>query len=165
MTDAVVSRADRQEALSRAYVHAIAAGAGYTVSQPDIDRDSIDLTVAAGGRMRPKLDIQLKATINLAPSADGFTFPLSIKNYDDLRAPTQTPRILVILDMPRQENDWIEVSLEELVLRRAAYWSSLRKFPESDNKTTVTIQIPNSNVFDVVGLRALMDLSRRGVVE
>ena len=146
-------------------MYMLAAGAGYTVSQPDIDRDSIDLTVAAGGRMRPKLDIQLKATINLAPSADGFTFPLSIKNYDDLRAPTQTPRILVILDMPRQENDWIEVSLEELVLRRAAYWSSLRKFPESDNKTTVTIQIPNSNVFDVVGLRALMDLSRRGVVE
>ncbi len=50
------------EALSRAYVSAIAAHAGYTVGRPEPDRDSVDLSLSAGGAMRPQIDIQLKAT-------------------------------------------------------------------------------------------------------
>jgi hypothetical protein len=65
VSDALLSTQDRQEALSRAYAHAIAAGAGYVTYVPDYDRDSIDLGFIAAGKMRPNLHVQLKATINL----------------------------------------------------------------------------------------------------
>lgn len=165
MSDAIFSSADRQEALSRAYIQAVAAQAGYSTSYPDIDRDSVDITISAGGAFRPRLDIQLKATINLARNGKNFRFPVSIKNYDDLRMAAQTPRILAVLDMPQSETEWMEVTAEKLVLRRAAYWVSLRGLADSDNDTSVTISIPTSNIFDVDGLRNLMEQSRNGRVE
>jgi hypothetical protein len=164
MADAILTIQDRQEALSRAYVQAVAAGAGYSWSQPDIDRDSIDVTIAAGGQMRPRLELQLKATINLLQGESTFSFPLKIKNYNDLRVSIQTPRILVVLAMPEDEGEWISISQEELVLRKAAYWVSLRGSPESENKESVTITIPVANVFDVESLQRLMEQSRRGIV-
>jgi len=165
MPDAILTQQDRQEALSRAYVHAIAAGAGYSLSEPNVDRDSVDITISAGGEMRPRLDLQLKATVNLRRGDSAFSYPLKIKNYDDLRAPTQTPRILVVLDMPDDQADWMHVSPQELILRKAAYWVSLRRMRETENKESVTVEIPLSHVFDVSGLVALMEQSRRGIVE
>lgn len=50
MTDALLTQNDRAEALSRAYVSAVAAMAGYTISAPDFDRDSIDVVIGAGGK-------------------------------------------------------------------------------------------------------------------
>ena len=91
------------EQLSRAYVAAIAAHAGYVTATNDLDRDSIDVTIRAGDLMRPAIDIQLKATGRIPAKAAAFSFPLSIKNYNDLRIRTQTPRILVVLAMPQPQ--------------------------------------------------------------
>jgi uncharacterized protein DUF4365 len=86
MTDALMKSADREEALSRAYIAAVAAGAGYVTALMDFDRDGVDVQIRAGGSMRPSLDIQLKATINLGEPANGvFRFPLKRRNYDLLR--------------------------------------------------------------------------------
>jgi hypothetical protein len=51
MSDALLSSPDREEALSRAYATAVAAGAGYLTYKPDLDRDSVDTGFWAGGRM------------------------------------------------------------------------------------------------------------------
>jgi hypothetical protein len=165
MTDAVMSVTDREEALSRAYVSAIAAGAGYTTAVMNLDRDGVDVQVRAGGSMRPSLDIQLKATVNLGESVNGaFRFPLRQRNYGLLREQTMVPRILVLLDLPKDEADWLRVTPEELVLKRCAYWASLVGFPETDNKETVTISIQAGNRFNVEGLRALMERARTGAI-
>ena len=63
-TDALLTDADREEALSRAYVKAVAGFAGYTVSEEDFDRDGIDLRIHAGGDLSPSIGLQLKATVN-----------------------------------------------------------------------------------------------------
>ena len=61
---------------------------------PEPDRDSVDVRTMAGGPRRPALDLQLKATTELAEAQDGFRrLRLGIKNYDDLRVETQTPRL------------------------------------------------------------------------
>jgi uncharacterized protein DUF4365 len=165
MSDTLLSVQDRQEALSRAYANIIAAGAGYTTYVPDFDRDSIDLGFNAGGAMRPNLQVQLKATINLRRSGDFFRFPLKKKNYDDLRAATQVPRIVVVLALPRNESAWLEVSARRLVMRRCAYWASLRGRPElRPGQESVTIDIPVANSFDVDGLKKLMEMARSGFV-
>jgi Domain of unknown function (DUF4365) len=125
--DAILADNDVESALSLAYVQVVAAHSGYICGEPPgPDRDSVDAQIMAGGAMRPKLDIQLKATVNLKRSDAGFSYPLKIKNYEDLRVETQTPRILVVLDLPEKKSDWIILSPDELILRKSAYWISLR---------------------------------------
>ena len=161
--DQLLAPTDREEALSRAYLQAVAAGAGYVVASLDFDRDGIDCEIKAGGRMRPSLGIQLKATIHLGDVQEGhYRYPLKRRNYDLLREPTQTPRVLVVLALPTDEAEWLTVTEAELVLRRCAYWVSLADAPESENQTSVTVSLPELQRFDVSALRALMDQSRTG---
>jgi Domain of unknown function (DUF4365) len=161
--DTLLSDDDVESALSIAYVQAIAAQAGYTCGEPPgPDRDSIDVQIAAGGAMRPKIDLQLKASIRLSGADETFSYPLGVKNYNDLRVETQTPRLLLVLDLPRKRDEWLYVSINKLIIRRAAYWISLRGKPETTNSASVTIFIPKANIFDVEALSRLMDQSRQG---
>ena len=163
MTDALLTTADQEEALSYVYVRAVAARAGYTTSTPSLDRDGVDLRIQAGGAMRPTLDVQLKATVNLGRRGDGHVrYPLKRRNYDLLRIETRLPRLLVVLDLPKDEDLWMTVTEDELVLRHRAYWLSLQGYKESANKESITVPIPEGNLFDVEGLRRLMEQSREG---
>ena len=100
MTDDLLTSPDQKEGLSLVYAKALAVRAGYLVSVPEPDRDSIDLRIQAGGAHRPALDLQLKATTSIDEPRDGsLSFRLSIKNYGDLRIETQTPRLLVVLEL------------------------------------------------------------------
>ena len=152
--------------MSRAYAYAVAAGAGYVTADYSLDRDGVDLRIQAGGLMRPALDLQLKATINLGMAYDGFYhFPLAVRNYDLLRIETQTPRLLVVLDLPREQDQWLTVTASELVLRRRAYWLNLRGSEETPNQESMTVRIPATNLFDVENLHSLMEQSRTGRVQ
>jgi hypothetical protein len=165
VADALLTTPDQQAALSIAYVQAVAARAGYTCGEPPgPDRDSVDLQISAGGSMRPKLDLQCKASITLKAKGNSLAFPLKRKNYDDLRVVTQTPRLLVVLALPDDPEKWLAVSTTELMLRSAAYWLSLKGAAESDNSTSVTVSIPSKNLFDLAQLQYLMEQSRRGAV-
>jgi hypothetical protein len=149
-----------------AYVLAIAARAGYTTAVPDLDRDGIDLRIQAGGAMRPALDLQLKATINLGSPREGeFHFPLPVRNYNLLCETTQTPRLLVVLDLPSDEDQWMTVTRDELTLRRCAYWANLHGRDATDNTDSITVPIPTQNLFDIPNLQVLMDQSRNGRIQ
>ena len=166
MTDTLLTVPDQKERLSLVYVKALAARAGFVTSAPEPDRDSVDLRVQAGGPGRPALDLQLKATAVLDEPQAGFVpFRLTVKNYSDLRVETQTPRLLVVFELPRDESRWMTVTTEELVLRRRAYWLSLQQgHAEDAERQTVTVRIPERNVFDVDALRELMEQSRKGEI-
>ena len=164
MTATLLAGPDQNEGLSVAYVKALAARAGLSTAVPEPDRDSVDVRIMAGGPRRPALDLQLKATTELAEAQNGFRrFRLRIKNYDDLRVETQTPRLLVVLDLAQDEAQWMTVTTEELVLRRRAYWVSLQQgHEEVVRQETVTVRIPEGNVFDVATLQTLIERSRSG---
>lgn len=164
MTATLLTGPDQKEGLSLAYVKALAARAGFSTAVPEPDRDSVDVRIMAGGPRRPALDLQLKATVDLAEPQDGFRpFRLRIKNYNDLRVETQTPRLLVVLDLPHDEAQWMTVTGEELILRRRAYWMSLQQgHEEVVSRETITVRIPEGNVFDVATLQTLMERSRSG---
>jgi hypothetical protein len=164
VSDTFLSRNDQMEALSRAYVSAVAARAGYDATRTqEFDRDSVDLIVSAKGAMRPQIHMQLKATTRIAPRLDVFDFQLVLKNYDDLRIKTQNPRILVVLDLPRKESSWVNQSVQRLILRKCAYWKSLLGMPESPNATTVPVPIDKSQILDAPTLVELMQRSRTGM--
>ena len=166
MEDALLTREFRQEALSKAYIHAVASMAGYTTAVYGNDVDGVDIRIQAGGDIRPAIEIQAKATTRLSrPDAKGFFhFPLKVGNYNRLIIPTQTPRVLVVLDMPSAVKEWSSVSPDGLSLRRRAYWLDLKGCKRVENRQTVTVLIPQCNVFDLPGLQFLMERSRGGSI-
>jgi hypothetical protein len=165
MPDDLLTPADREEALSRAYIQAVAAGAGYVVATMDFDRDGVDVEIKAGGAMRPSVAFQLKATVNLGEAVDGvFRFPLKRRNYDLLREQTQVPRVLAVLSLPKDEQDWLHITAERLMLQRCMFWVSLAGAPETENKESITVSIPDENRIDIGNLRRLMEKSRTGVI-
>lgn len=88
-----------------------------------------------------------------------------IKNYDDLRAENVAiPRVLVVVLRPEGVGDWCELSEEELILRRSAYWMTLRGADETDNDTSKTVYVPTSQRFDVAALAGIMDRISSGGV-
>ena len=163
MVDALLSEEDIKEALSRVYVMAVAAHAGYDTSKAEFDRDGVDLRIHAGGAMRPALDLQLKATVNLRRLNDGHhvSFPVKRRNYNLLCCDTQTPRLLVVLDLPSEQGRWMTLNPDELILRHRAYWLYLGG-QEETAQTSVAVRIPTSNLFNPEGLTALMEQSRQG---
>jgi hypothetical protein len=112
---------------------------------------------------RPRLEFQAKATSQHLVRSDHISFPLPIKNYNDLRADVVIPRLLIVVIIPDNEAEWLIHSEKELRMRRCGYWVSLFASPCVTNQTSVTIQIPRVQLFDGNQLRQLMDKMQRGV--
>jgi hypothetical protein len=163
----MMTREHRQEMLSRAYVQTIAAKAGVLCSKPDPDY-GIDLSLrgveARGPRLRDtgvQVDLQLRSTMRARVTATEVTYDLEVTSYNDLRvSPKGAPRILVVVVLPDNEEEWVSQSANELCLRRCAYWTSLEGLPETGAKTTIRITIPASNVFSAGAVTALMEQAK-----
>lgn len=149
----------QKEQFSIAYVRAVAAVAGVKVLRTDVDDDSIDIGLERAGGCAPKLDLQLKCTADPLPANGDISFPLKLKNYDDLRRSTVAPRWLVTLFVPADCADWLTVATPptEVLLRRCAWWTSLNGLPDVDNTASVTVQLPRGNVFTPDALKAKLD--------
>jgi hypothetical protein len=89
---------------------------------------------------------------------DPISYPLKPKNYEDLRhSDYQVPRILVVVSVPEQVNDWTSHAEQEFTMRYCGYWASLRGLPASSNEYSTTVHLPRAHLFDVAGLKTLMD--------
>lgn len=160
---------ERKQQFSISLVRAVAAVCGLAYSIPGTDDDSVDATLArrgGGGTLRsPKLDLQLKCSGGLKPSAQHVTFVLPIKNYDELR-PTDimVPRILVVASVPADLDGWLTCSEDQFLLRNCAYWMSIRGFPDSANEASVTLHLPRAQIFDPAGVNSIFQrLSTNGL--
>ena len=165
---------DIEAELSYAYLHAVAARARIICRDATRleDNAGIDAMLTGNGPWEDggyldevDLKVQLKAT-TAKPSDDGLGLGYElkgIKRYNELRSERYcTPRILVVLFLPQDQAEWLQHGPEGLILRKCAYWASLRGASESENATSVTIKLPKSQVFSPLGIRRLMSrLSRR----
>lgn len=145
---------DVEANLSYAYLHAVAARAGAvcTPGERDEDNKGIDATVRIFGpfpnatyRNSIMLDVQLKATVE-TPTDRGTHLSYFVRGkerYEKLCEPCEAvPCLLVVLFLPNDEEQWMAHSPEELILRRCAYWESLRGAPASTNKSGQTVYLP-----------------------
>lgn len=163
--DSLLTREQQQEQFSIVYVRAVVARLRYNIQRPEIDQDGIDFTIQSGGKMRPRLDLQVKATTGLRKPKDGFLgYKLKVRNYNLLRQETQTPRLLVILDMPSDDERWMKITKNKLILRHRAYWLSLIGCNPTKNKYSITVKIPVDNLFNVSSVRKLMEQSMKGYI-
>jgi hypothetical protein len=160
----------RQEALSRAYVRAVAARAGVICGElgQDYGIDMYLRTVPVLGQryvdMGDQLDLQLKSSTRSRASETEVVHDLEVRAYEVLRAATLgCPRILVLLVLPEDEALWVSQTVEELLLRRCAYWTSLRGAAATANQATIRISIPAANVFSADAVRALLEQVSEGI--
>ena len=88
---------------------------------------------------------------------DPWPYDLDVKAYRDL-IPTdyQVPRVLVVVRVPSDVQDWMTHNEDQLVLRRCGYWLSLRGFAPTSNSSTNRVWISRANLFDAAGLTSLM---------
>jgi hypothetical protein len=157
----------QKEQFSHAYVKAVAAVAGFAWYKPSVDDDSIDLGLAqtggAGTVRSPRLEMQLKCHAQSTPTSDHFSFALSLKNYDDLRDPNvMINRILVVVLVPDDLDEYLAQTEKQLSLRRCGYWVSLRGLPASENQTRKSVQIPRTQRFTVKSLQEIMQRISEG---
>jgi hypothetical protein len=158
----MMTREDRQEALSLAYVHAVAAAAGVTHSARLKDY-GIDLTLhevigepglyVESGRA---IEIQLKSTTAAIETRATVSYDLSVRAYDILRAETKQTRLLVLLVLAEDEAEWLVQTGTKAELRRGLFWMSLRGRPAVPNRSSVRIQIPRRQVFTATAVREIM---------
>jgi len=106
------------------------------------------------------IHIQLKATIGEPVQHKDDTlsyFMKDVKRYNDLRSDCyQVPRILVVLFLPREKNSWLNITEDQLILKRCAYWVSLLGAPDSTNQSGQTVYLKRTQLFDPKGLEALL---------
>jgi hypothetical protein len=158
-----VTENEQKQQLSVAYVHAVAARAGFTCQVQNVDDDSVDVQIGAKGYVHdrsvicsPRIEVQLKATSSLNLKPNYLSFPLRLKNYQELRAMTLIPRLLVVFVLPKNASEWMETSEECMISRRCAYWASLLGMSETRNTSKVSIRLPRSQQFNVAQLQGLM---------
>lgn len=136
------------------------------------DNNGIDATLTAWGPFNNggyltevDIKVQLKATIAI-PADDGTNlsyFLNGVNRYNDLRTATvDAARILVVLFLPADAQEWLNHSADELALRKCAYWQSLRGAQATTNGSGATVYLPRAQMFTPQGLTDIATrLSRR----
>jgi hypothetical protein len=154
----------QKEQFSIAYVRALAAVAAVKVDRHEVDDDSVDVLLSRAGKRSPHLHLQLKCSSDIDLKPDEFSFRLKLKNYDDLRRPTMVPRILAVLHVPEQVEDWVFEGPDHLLLRHRAYWLSLlgsaevmATKKEDWQEKRITVRVPRTNQLTPRELVRMMD--------
>lgn len=152
---------NQKEQFSAAYARAVASVVGLNISKCEVDDDSVDITIGRSSGLAEKIDIQLKCTADVIPAVGNLKFQLKLKNYNDLSRRTIMPRILVVLFVPEECEEWMEISQERSILKHAAWWMSLENAAPSENTTSVTVSIPRTNLFTPATLIDFLDQTRK----
>jgi len=144
----------RKEAISVSYLRAICAKQGVAPTTRDgHDDDGIDvhltkrLTATDGRWFDAQLNVQLKASsTGYREYDDYYSYPLKIKNYNDLRSLAAVQSYLFLLILPVDENEWVQHTIDELAIKRCMFWLDLTGYPPSENTSSVTVKIPKVNI-------------------
>lgn len=161
--------------LSYAYLHAVAAACGVSCKIGSRHDDNAGVDAELRVDDRPGLaedslytsflvDVQLKATTNAALDASGAHYPLLLerRQYDKYRNPrNRNQSILVMLLVPKDTAQLVKVTAEELSLRKAAYWVSLRGAPAVKTGSR-TVHVPQSQMLTPAALKGLLVEVSRG---
>jgi hypothetical protein len=140
---------------------------GSSLPNPDygIDLTLNDIEVRGEHRAESgyKLDIQAKSATRAVVVGTNIQYDLDVKSYEMLRHPAPgSPRVLVVLVLPKDEARWTAQTEDELILRHCAYWMSLTGSGPTTNRRSVRLLIPRANIFSITALRAMMDRIKTG---
>jgi Domain of unknown function (DUF4365) len=160
------------EALSRAYVRAIAGRAGLNLAIREYDYGvdgSFDEVVVRQNRRVESgfsLSFQLKASTQWQINDDRqVVYDLEVKTYNDLilrrSMRAATPCVLILLALPADSEQWLICEETELRLQGTCYWEYLSG-SLSENRQSVRIRIPRSQRLTPESLLTLIENVKTG---
>lgn len=161
----------QKEEISKAYLHAVAARKRFKVGVWSVDDGCLDVSIGAEGSLgggkyeSPRVDVQLKCTSRASVVKKGFlSWSLERKHHDKLIASKVVPHLLVVLVLPPDEKEWLDHSVDRLILRRCAYWVKTTGLPPLTGPTG-TVRLPVSQVFSPDQLEDILTtISRTGTL-
>jgi hypothetical protein len=154
----------KAEALSMAYIRAIAAKAGVNIYRPEYDFGvdmSFGKVVQRDGRRcadtsSMPVPFQIKASKVWELRGDTIIYDLEVKNYNDLV--NSTILVLILMCLPSTSDEWLRQDEECLSLHKCCYyWRPSSGQAETLNSEKKRIYIPRSQIFTVDALTMLMD--------
>lgn len=161
---------DIEEALSRAYVFAVAARAGVdlgnTFKDYGVDGTFRRIAILPDNKRMPTgypVDFQLKASINCSVSAGSVSYRMNAIAYNKLvwrRNNGGIPIVLILMVLPNDPVQWMAHTEDALLLRQCCYWHLVGE-TEVDT-ATVPLEIPRSQALTTDGLSALLDAAAAG---
>ncbi|TXM72169.1 DUF4365 domain-containing protein [Methylobacterium sp. WL12] len=164
----MISREHTQEALSLAYVHALAGRAGLNIVATPIFDYGIDgyfYPVKMRGRERVEtgfpVRFQMKASVDWDYEETNVVYDLEARAHRTIadREPGEVMTILILLCLPRDVNQWLTGSETEMYLRHCCYWYRTSD-PPTENSSTRRIRIPRTNLLTPTTLQGIMALAR-----
>lgn len=158
--------------LSVAYVQAVAAAARVEANFATAHDYGIDgnfrQIVARGGRRVATgfpLDFQLKASKNWSETTGIVKYNLEAKNYNDMAErnaqPGAVPLVLILLCLPQSVEEWVQISPEQMILKRCCFWYRLTG-ALTDNKEKKVVAIPTSQLLDPQAVTTLLERTQKG---
>ena len=159
------------EALSRAYVRAIAGRAGLNLAIREYDYGvdgSFDEVVVRQNRRVESgfsLSFQLKSSIQWHIDSTQVVYDLEVKTYNDLilrrSMRAAIPCILILLALPADATQWLICEESELRLQGTCYWAHLGG-NLSENRQSVRIRIDRSQRLTPESLLNLLENVKTG---
>jgi Domain of unknown function (DUF4365) len=155
----------KKEQFSYTYIKLLASISGLLVIEAarPLDNAGIDITIRAPGMIKgilsPSIDAQVKCTARDVIKSTVIKYPLPINNYTRLISKSINPQILIIVTMPTQIADCVNILdlQNETLVKSCAYWISLKGRQETKNDKTITIEIPRGNVLTPDVIRKLIE--------
>jgi len=159
-----------KEQISKAYTKVVAAKAGIIYrdfGEMDYGMDgSFSDVEYSNGRYSESgfgIQFQLKATAHITPKDGRLIYDLEVKNYNDLiKNDVGMPRILILYVMPKDKSEWLIINSEYTILKKCAWWYSLKGSKITKNKNRVRIYIPDNQILTVQELKRLMNCVKEG---
>jgi len=154
----------QKENFSIAYLRAVCAKAKANFQWLEDDNDGLDCTIRKDiNNHSVTLEVQLKSTTVKGVSSgfsdvgmNSFTYPLKKKNYDDLIRESVNLRLLMLLVLPENSNDWLSQDSYSLVLRKCMYYKVFSDEPKNNNSKTINIEINKQDICSEENLEKLL---------
>ena len=106
----------------------------------------------------PILYVLVKSNSREVINDDIVRFPLSVKNYNDLRVINRYPRIIfIVVVVPEKVEEWLLKSESSLCFLGCGYWLSLAGADVTKNQDNITVSIPRKNMFTPQVLEGIME--------
>jgi hypothetical protein len=166
----MMTQNDIEEAISRAYVFAVAGRAGVNISGPikDYGTDGTfkRVVVFEGQRFDSgfPIDFQLKASIGCKLEPHHLVYDLAVDAYQKLvyrRNHGSSPQILIVMALHPDAAEWIGHSEEALLLRQCCYWYQVGA-NYTENSSSIRLRVPRNQQFTPAALNQLLDEAQSG---
>lgn len=161
---------DMKEQLSIAYTKAVCAHGGCLLTQlsdKDYGMDGLIRCIEntqAGFDDVAKIEVQLKGTADYEDIGQNIKYRLKNRNYDILaNKNVSLQRILIVLCLPKEKDQWIAQDADKLIMKKCAYWHYVRGLAQVGKPNSkTTIEISKAHRFTVENLTKMMDRIKKG---